>query len=136
MPKILVIMIVFVLQGCAAHSPFIVKNTADTTPAISGKTYPPHTNLVRVTTSALPADVDYEFVGAIDVGKVWYGNEDGVDRLMADKARALGADAVILVKRWKQPSGFSWAAPHGSGQAVKLKNRDTVDLDALPGTWL
>ena len=77
----------------------------------------------------------YEALGTLDVGTIWYGGGDKVDQQMADRARAMGADAVINVRRWRQPSGFAWAAPHGSGQAVKILNPGAATLDALPGGW-
>jgi hypothetical protein len=42
---------------------------------------------------------------------------------------------VIQVKRWHQPSGFSWVAPHGTGQAVKLINPEIFDLTQVSGNW-
>jgi uncharacterized protein YbjQ (UPF0145 family) len=45
---------------------------------------------------------------------------------MAQRARKLGADAIIEVATWHQPSGFSWAAPHGRGTAVRILNMEEV----------
>jgi uncharacterized protein YbjQ (UPF0145 family) len=55
---------------------------------------------------------------------------------MAKRARQLGADAVIDVDTWRQPSGFAWAAPHGSGKAVKFRNKEDIDLSGVDGDWL
>lgn len=54
---------------------------------------------------------------------------------MADRARELGANAVIQVKTWHQPSGFSWAAPHGSGQAVRIKDVKLLESLGIKGNW-
>jgi hypothetical protein len=79
--------------------------------------------------------VKYEVIGIIDVGKIWYSGADGIRGEMAQRARALGADAVINAKQWRQPSGFAWAAPHGRGEAVKLLDKDKARALSV-GKWL
>ena len=136
MPRTLVrVSAALFLSGCAAHSPMILRNTVDVTPAAGTSAAAPHSRKVRVTEGGLPPSVRYEALGTLDVGTIWYGGGDKVDQQMADRARAMGADAVINVRRWRQPSGFAWAAPHGSGQAVKILNPGAATLDALPGGW-
>jgi hypothetical protein len=117
--------------GCAAHSPMIVKNTTDTHP-VSQSRYPAHHDKVFVTQQPLPSGVAAEELARIDVGKIWYGSSKNVEISMADRARELGANAVVQVKTWHQPSGFSWAAPHGSGVAVRV---DPKVLESLSGSW-
>lgn len=85
--------------------------------------------------SSLPSNIKYEVLAEIDAGKTWYGGMDGVLGQMADQARALGAHAVIEVVTWRQPSGFSMAAPHGRGIAVRILNKEAFDLRALGGRW-
>jgi hypothetical protein len=128
-----ILAVVGLLFGCTAHSPFIVKNTTDAE-KISDKTYPSHKNKVFITRESLPASVAYEIVAKIDVGKVWYGGHDTVLPSLAARARTLGADAVIQVNTWRQPSGWSWAAPHGSGLAVKFTG-NASDVTALKGSY-
>lgn len=121
------------VAGCAAHSPMILHDTVDSTPsgaAVAGAA--PHSRQVLVTETGLPAGVPYQVLETVQVGTVWYGGDEKVDKQMADRARAIGADAVINVKHWRQPSGFSWAAPHGSGEAVKLRNPAAL-TSAAPG---
>lgn len=128
------IIITLVLAGCSAHNPFIIKNT-DEVQNISEHTYPPHSKPVYVTEYKIPATVQYETLGKIEVGKVWYGSSDNVLQSMADRAREIGADGVVEIRTWFQPSGWSWSAPHGSGTAIKLKNPDDFDWSTLPGFW-
>ena len=129
--KLLVSCLVGVIAGCSAHSPMILKNTTDVGPVLSQR-YPSHSNPVLIVEGPLPSDVEYEIIASIDVGKIWYSGADGILVEMARRGRELGADAVINVKRWRQPSGFAWAAPHGEGQAVKILNKDKVrDLSAM-----
>jgi hypothetical protein len=122
------------LAGCAAHSPWIVRNTtdADLHPQNAEQS---HANKVLFLDNALPSNVEYKLISQIDAGRIWYGGADGVLTQMADKARELGADAVVEIATWHQPSGFAWAAPHGSGKAVKILNKDKVDLNKLGGQW-
>jgi len=120
--------------GCSAHNPFIIKNTTDTT-AQSAQQFPAHNNKVFITAESLSGDA-YEFIASIEVGRVWYGSSSKVHVSMADRARSLGADAVIEVRTWHQPAGLSWAAPHGSGKAVRLKDSVSISASSLKGDWL
>ena len=129
-----VLLATLALMGCSAHSPFNVKGTTDTA-AISQERYPPHSNPVFVTTASLPSNVKYEVLAQIEVGKVWYGSGRNVLHTLAERGRQLGADAVIEAKTWHQPSGWSWAAPHGSGKAVKIAEKGSVDFSKIEGSW-
>jgi len=91
--------------GCSAHNPFIVTDTTDSVPVGNSK-YAAHHDKVFVTQQALPANIPYEVISQIEVGKVWYGGSDSVLVSMADRARELGANAVIQVRTWHQPSGW------------------------------
>jgi hypothetical protein len=123
-----------VFAACSAHNPFIVTNQTQSSLS-SNATYPPHHEKVFVTEQSLPAVVPFDLIGTIDIGKVWYESSDDVLTAMADRARELGANAVIQVKTWHQPSGFSWYAPHGSGQAVWIKDVSVLDPLHLTGNW-
>jgi hypothetical protein len=118
------------LTGCYSHSPRIFETTTDVE-QISTSTYPPHTNRVYLTSVSPPA-VKYEVLGLLDV---WYGTSDSVLQSLADAARNLGADAVVEVRTWNPPEGWSTWAPHGSGKAVKIKEPSSVDFSSLGGEW-
>jgi hypothetical protein len=122
------------MAACSAHSPLILKATTDTTP-ISQTKYAPHHNPVYVMEAPLPPGAKYEVLAQLEVGKIWYGSSNNVMQSLADGARSIGADAVIEVKTWHQPSGWSWAAPHGSGKAIKITEPASVDFKNLSGTW-
>lgn len=127
-------MLAMLLVSCSAHSTFKPVSITDTT-IMSEKRFEPHTNAIFITKETLPPD-SYEMVAQIEVGKVWYGSSRSVFKSLADRARELGADAVIEVKTWHQPSGWSWAAPHGSGTAVKIKGNPREELATLvAGEW-
>lgn len=124
--------LMLVLAGCSAHSPMIMKNTTDTE-VVSSNSYASHQNKIFLTEESLPANSQAEVIANIGVGKVWYGNSKNVYESMATRARELGADAVVEIKTWKQPSGFSWFAPHGSGKAIKLQDQSI--LSKMKGEW-
>ena len=126
--------VVFLLTGCSAHSPFILVPTMDTDYRSATK-YPSHDNKVFLTKESLLPGTEFEVIASIEVGKVWYGSPRGVYKTMADRARKLGADAVIEISTWHQPAGFSWAAPQGSGKVIKLIDRSSVDFSGIEGQW-
>ena len=130
----LVTIFCLLLTACSAHSPLIVKDTTDSKLVTPNKYAPTH-DRVFVTQQSLPVGVDFDVIGTIEVGKVWYGSSDNVLTSMADRARELGANAVIQAKTWHQPSGFSWAAPHGSGEAVRIKDTGTLASLGVAGDW-
>jgi len=66
-------------------------------------------------------------VGKIDAGTIWYGDDDEALEQIAEKARELGATAVMQVETWHQPSGFAWSAPHASGVAVVFTHPIPLD---------
>lgn len=134
MKKAIILAGILLFTGCSAHSPFIAKNTADVT-TVSQSRYPAHTNKVLVTSQTLPESEKFEVLETIEVGKVWYGSSKKVALSLAERARAIGADAVVDYKTWNQPSGFSWFAPHGSGKAVKILDKSSVDLSSIQGEW-
>lgn len=134
MKKAIILAGILLLAGCSAHSPFIAKNTADVT-AVSKNRYPAHSNKVLLTPQALPESAKFEVLEKIEVGKVWYGSSKKVAFSLAERARAIGADAVVDYKTWNQPSGFSWFAPHGSGSAIKILDKSSVDLSSIQGEW-
>ncbi len=96
---------------------------------------PPHRGKVFVTEQSLPPNVEFELISTIEVGKRWYGGSSNAITSMADRARELGANAVIQAKTWFAPSGFAWAAPHASGQAVRVKNMAALESASVPGNW-
>lgn len=123
------------LAGCSAHNPLIVGHTTQVEP-VSEATYTAHTARVLVTEAKLPPDVEYEVIARIDVGRAWYGRTLTVHEQLARRARNLGADAVVEVETWFQPSGYSWWAPHGRGTAVKIVAGITTERLAELGPML
>jgi hypothetical protein len=122
------------LSACSAHNAFIISNTMQSSPVNQSK-YASHNEKIFITEQSLPASVTFELISTIDVGRIWYGSSTNVYVSMADRARELGANAIIQARTWHQPSGFSWAAPHGSGQAVRINDITALDSLHVSGKW-
>ena len=122
------------LSACSAHSPFIITNTTDSS-LVGTTSFAPNQGRVFVTEQTLPPEIEFTLIGTIDVGKIWYGASKNALDSMADKARELGANAIIQARTWHQPSGFSLSAPHGSGKAVWIKDISALSSSGVTGEW-
>jgi hypothetical protein len=111
----------------------ILQSTTDSTPPESQ--HAPTTEQIFITAQSLPPSVEYERISQIDYGKAWYGDSTDAYAAMAKRARELGANAVIEARTWYQPSGFSWAAPHGTGLAVRIKDINQLKAANIAGNW-
>ena len=128
---LLLICTVLTFSGCSTHSWWIIDDTVSTQ-AVPSRAFA-HANKVFLTDTPLPASVEYESLGPIDAGKVTTSNTEDLLILMANRCREVGANAVINLKTWRQPSGWSWNATHGSGAAIRIA--DTNSLVGLTGYW-
>jgi hypothetical protein len=129
---ILVLLAVLVSTGCATHS--WMGGQDKVTPS-GVQRYPAHTNRVFISQSPIPPMLKAQVLGRIDVGTVMYNAPHIVYCRMAAKARDIGADAIFEAKTWFQPCGWSWAAPHGRGMAIKLTDGGAVDFSSVKGEW-
>lgn len=127
------LIVCLLLAGCSAHSPFILKNTTDS--SLVQNKFSPSQERVFVTDQALPGSVAFVPISTIDAGTAWYGSTDELLAAMADRARELGANAVIQTKTWHQPAGFAWYSPEGSGLAVRVNNVKSLEASGINGTW-
>jgi uncharacterized protein YbjQ (UPF0145 family) len=75
----------------------------------------------------------YETIKDLKYSKKWYGDAEGAYRNIAKKAHAVEADAVVAVDISFRPSGFSWAAPHATGIAVKWTDVGRENFASLKG---
>lgn len=119
--------------GCSAEGPIPNLSKRALQEPHATKVYPAHTMKVFITEDDLPPTVAYEVVSVIEVGQVWHDSQSKVLQALADKARSLGADAVIEVRTWRQPTEWSYAAPFASGVAVKLLDQAVLTQTTLNG---
>ncbi len=131
-------MALLLVAACAnPHNPFSYRHVEATPPATApSRTYAPRTDKIWITRADIPANVKYEVIEKIDVGGKWYGGDEKAYIMLAKRARQIGADAVIRVSTWHQPSGWAWSAPQGQGMAIKLLDPDKkFDLTKLAGGY-
>lgn len=87
------------------------------------------TDKILVTFNQLPPEGAYQVIGPISVYKRWFGGTGAAMTLLGEKARSLGANAVVETRVWLAPAFPAQVAPHGSGIAVRID--DPVLLHAL-----
>ncbi|ASJ71971.1 hypothetical protein [Granulosicoccus antarcticus] len=113
------------LASCASVSSSVP--TAESGSSYAGK--------VLVTQSELPEGTSHTVLGTVKANaRAGYGNVERLYPLLADEARALGANAVVGVEGGRMMSMWSWAAPTANGTAVRIDNESA--LSALPGDSL
>lgn len=79
-----------------------------------------------VTFNALPQAGDYEILGRVDVYSRFFGSTRTAMKLLAEKARAMGANAVVETGVWMAPAFPVPVAPHGTGIAVRVRDRELL----------
>jgi hypothetical protein len=87
---------------------------------------------VLLINSALPAGVAHDVIGRVDVFQRSYGGIGDAAKLLGNKGREVGANAIVEYRVWLAPAGFAAAAPHGTGIAVRV--RDARRLEELGRT--
>lgn len=81
---------------------------------------------VLVTASALPAKGDFEMLGALHVQSRWPGATGKANKLLAEQARGMGANAVVEARAWQALAFPAVVAPHGSGIAVRIADDELL----------
>ena len=81
----------------------------------------------------MPSSVSYTVIGQANSSKRTYGTVSELIPLMADDARASGADAIINLKTGQKLGAFAWARPVGTGLAVKIENKAAFNCIANGG---
>lgn len=93
-------------------------------------------NKTLVTFNSLPAQGDFEVLGRIDVYSRWFGSTRKAMTMLGEKARSLGANAVVEAGVWQAPAFPATVAPHGTGIAVRIKDIQILEkLADSSSTW-
>lgn len=91
---------------------------------------------VFVSTMPWPKVNEFEFVAEVDYTENTESVAADLYPGLADKARQLGADAVVEVKSSTAMKGFHFDATRVVGKAVRMKDMEALRLEqALPGSW-
>ncbi|HXE39544.1 MAG TPA: hypothetical protein VN639_13815 [Azonexus sp.] len=97
---------------------------------------PAQAGKVLVTFNGLPPEGSYELVGPISVFKRWFGGTGTAMRLLGERARELGANAVVSSSVWLAPAFPAQVAPHGKGIAIRVKDPQVLEaLADQASTW-
>lgn len=89
-----------------------------------------------VTFNSLPAQGDFEVLGRIEVYSRWFGSTRKAMALLGEKARSMGANAVVETAVWQAPAFPATVAPHGTGIAVRIKDLQLLEkLADSSSTW-
>lgn len=89
-----------------------------------------------VTFNSLPAQGDFEVLGRIEVYSRWFGSTRKAMTLLGEKARSMGANAVVETGVWQAPAFPATVAPHGTGIAVRINDYQLLEkLADSSSTW-
>jgi len=131
----LILIVSFLGSACATDNPFTVSKDTTIFKGVADTSRPSPDNKIYLTEDSIRERNGYKVLGEIRVITLGYGGSNKVYQDMVNKALEVGADAVVGVQIWRQPSGGAWAAPQGTGIAIKLDENSKVDLTKLNGKW-
>jgi len=84
---------------------------------------------VFITEEAAPEGLEYQEIGKIDVRpRLGYGSIEGLHPHLANEARRVGANAVIMTEGGRRPTTMIfWATPFIQGMAVKVAEKELLE---------
>lgn len=89
-----------------------------------------------ITFNSLPAQGDFQILGRIEVYSRWFGSTRKAMALLGEKARSMGANAVVEAGVWQAPAFPATVAPHGTGIAVRINDPQLLEkLADSSSTW-
>ena len=91
---------------------------------------------IFLTEESLPDGVKYQELGEIKIIRIGSVGFPAIYQALANKALDVGADAVIKVALWQQPTTKTFGSEQGAGTAVKFEDASKVDLSNMKGQWL
>lgn len=91
---------------------------------------------ILVTKKSLPATGAYEVIESISVYSRWFGTKDDALRMLRERARDMGANAVVDSVTWLAPAFPATVAPHAMGTAVRIREIELLEAMAdSTSTW-
>lgn len=89
-----------------------------------------------VTFNSLPAEGDFQILGRIEVYSRWFGSTRRAMAMLGEKAKSMGANAVVETGVWQAPAFPVMVAPHGTGVAVRINDHELLrKLADSSSTW-
>ena len=123
------------MLGCTTDNVMSTKTNANIFRGTPGPVRPASDNKVYLTKEQIHEKDGYKVLGEISVSNLRKDGEDKILQKIGNRAWEVGADAVMQVSVWWQPTTEAWAAPQGFGIAIKLDKNSTVDLTKYDGKW-
>ena len=118
--------LVILVTACGARNPFIVTNEVRVE-SLSQEVYEPHRGPVVCVKGPLPDGMRYAEIARLWYAAGMYGGAAPILQKMANRARALGANAMIDTHVWFQPAGIGWATPHAEAIPVRVLDSDQAE---------
>jgi len=89
---------------------------------------------ILVTQATIPPGIAHTVLGPVQVARgAGYDKVESLYPILAVRAKALGANAVVETRGGHRVRAFSWAAPYVSGIAVKIE--DPKQRSEMPGLY-
>ena len=96
--------------------------------------YPEHEEQVFVSEKPLPSDLGYEVIAELELGENYHGARHPYEAL-AQKARQVGAHAVMEAENWAGHGIAAQVHSRTQGVAVRFVDRQAVDFSRLEGKF-
>lgn len=136
MLRITIVLLGLVFFGCAQDNAVTSRDEKVLFTGQPDTRRPSKDGKVFLTEESLSGRNGYIVLGDIRVIKIWDNGYEPIYQELANKALEVGADAVIEVATWREPSAASFAAPQGSGKAIKINQGVEIDFSKMKGRWL
>ena len=134
--RMIVVFIIFSFFGCAQDNAITANRDRDLfigKPAVSTSEA---NKKIFLSGESLPDGIKYQKLGEIKIIRIDDVGFPAICQALANKALDVGADAVVEIALWRQPTTKTFGSAQGVGVAVKFEEGSEVDLSNLKGQWL
>jgi hypothetical protein len=134
--KIMLALLALVCFGCAQDNAITANTDRDLFIGKPAAVAPEANKKIFLTEESLPDGVKYQELGEIKIIRMGSVGFPAIYQAIANKALDVGADAVIKIGVWRQPTNRTFGSEQGAGVAVKFEDVSKVDLAGMKGQWL
>ena len=134
--RVIVVLMVLVGVGCAQDNAITANKDRDLFLGKPAATADETNKKIFLTGESLPDGATYQELGEIKIIRIGSVGFPAIYQALANKALDVGADAVIKVTLWRQPTTKTFGSEQGAGTAVKFEDASKVDLSNMKVQWL
>ena len=134
--KIMAVLLALVCFGCAQDNAITANRDRDLFIGKPAAEAPAAKKKIFLTEESLPKTANYQRLGEIKIIRIDDVGFPAIYQALANKALDVGADAVVEIAIWRQPTTTTFGSAQGVGTAVKFNNPAGVDLSNVKGQWL